>query len=608
MKNLKEIQRKRLYPVWKALLEFHPQKELTTDQCMSKVILYILEWVRGKLGDACPEEIASVPAKEDYRRFDFRAQKPLKYREPLELRILFWNENWTLRLVEENEGFPGEFIVNLSFKRQEDSVLFAMKTECRQSLDAPTASAYRPGYIRDLLNDPDFFMTEPGLSEKYRLSYDPIEVSGKSRNDIDGFCREFVKAPGRNMPILFYPEPQNEEDEEKLRSVSAKLMGYFYVAVIRGSVRKLFCENMPMESEVYKEVLEAGNALLHTDNGASEEEEFEKRAELFPLTDEFETLIVNYRYIEPLTRDCDFRDIIFNADLWGEYMRDVIRSAESGEDREAYIGELLRQNTDQEERIAQVQTEKGEMSEEIGKLRKELAQKDKSILNMQRDLDRYERKNQKLTEDKAQQEEKAETEKQDMQDRLDNSADLLTQVQRQGALIAKSFSLLEGRDEREKLVRWIRFFYEDELILHERAEKSILDDKAKNRDWEDICKGIHFVAGFTRLMRIDGMTPEKANRLAGKTFDFDRNNFEITNSMSKETRDRYLSDYQVDLREYHPGDPDPRYGAMELEYHLQRADRGIVPKYRIYFLYDGGLKKSVIGYMPDHLRTFKYNG
>ena len=150
---------------------------------------------------------------------------------------------------------------------------------------------------------------------------------------------------------------------------------------------------------------------------------------------------------------------------------------------------------------------------------------------------------------------------------------------------------------RDDILCWIEESYCGEnghLILHDLAKESFRDDNT-NRDFKRICLMFHYLNGFTRFMN-EGNGPEAANELAVEYDVFD-NHFMVTRSGRATGALRDFKDYYlIDISQFDPNKKD-----VLMDLHVKKGkglDSGSI---RIYFYYDSEIRKSIIGFFPNHL-------
>lgn len=599
------VEKRTLYTTYGVKLELHPQNGMSAEECCNKAILYVISWVKEKIAEDIPSELAGYPGVDGYRDWSFQKTDSININIPVELRTFYWDKTWAMRFVESQEDFPGDFISDISIGCTDDTVLMSIRTECRQKDGAKRARAYRPAYISDIAKDKDIVITEQGIPDKFRISYDPICVNGKSNGELDELFNGFINNPDRIMEVVFYPEPENEEDKALLKRLTETLMGYFYVVIIEGSVRKFFCNFMDFPP--YMNDLEERKAVIHRCMFEPEKEGDKRLASIggiFEVNESIEEELQKVKRTEPLKRSYDFSGVRFINELRNEYSEDRINKArESGSDQEL-INALEESNQGLKDQVQQLVSELDETKAEANNLRKDNKKKEEALLEEERQRRKIEKELGNTVDGSERESKQAEENIGLLEKKLKIYEDIAVLADGYVRQMIDSLSVFEGADDASKYINWVEHFYKDTIILHERAKKSIIDDKTPNRDWKFICMATHYIAGFTDAMN-KGANPEEANNRAAMLYDPGKNGYQATRAVSNATKDRYMKDYEIDISKYHDGLDDETKAI--LEYHI--ADhQEYYNMFRIYFCYDKKLKKSIIGYMPGHLHTASHDG
>lgn len=465
-RELLTMQSHKRYTVYQALLEIHPQNGLTVDGCLQKALLYILKWMKDKVGapeDTWPEGLKGIPNVDEWKDYEVSEDSPvsnINIKEPVRVRTLYWDNCWTMRFNESNSGFNGVFENNISLTKEDSTLVLAISTECRQVADATQkAMALRPGYVSKMIMDDDLYLTEK-LSDgpadgilKLPLIEEAIAVSGNGA-DAEKLYR-FIANPMRNFPLIFIPRPENEEGVTLANSLYHDgndgvdhhgVLGYYCTVYLDGDKwnKFLFCteENRAVRQWI-KDVVEEGRAVMIAPwNGTEGTFRYyqwdedggyifwnERSApEDCPVFDE--DTVENIKKLklsqEPVDRRCNFGSYRFNRDLWNEWNQERIEQAQNADNNEELIAGQIR------------------MIEEAGKQNKVLVEK---LNNAERISEKLRADNQQLRKDLNDAKKQISDEKEtaykvtekDYNDRLDILRDHLNKSGKNAAVLLPSF-------------------------------------------------------------------------------------------------------------------------------------------------------------------------
>ncbi len=601
----RHVERRMIYTTYGIRLEIHPKNGLAVEECQKKAALYIIKWVKDKIGEGIPHSLQAFPEVDDYRSFDIEKAGAISIVTPVELSAFYWNGTWAMRFVESQEEFPGDFVTDISLERTEDTVRFSIRTQCRQSVNKAHAKSYRPAFMSRMVEDEDIVLTEEGIPDKYPVSFEPIRVNGKSNSELNEMYEGLVNVPGRLLAVAFYPEPVDDEGRELAGQIAKTLMGYAYVVIIEGSLRKFFCNILRYPP--YIEELENNKTVLHNELIESEDEDLPPvtwTSGSFEVDENLEERLRKVKWVEPINWVYDFSCVPFLDKLQSEYGEArIARARESGSEQE--IMAALEENNDLlKTQLGQLTVELDETKGREDNLKKQLRNTQNALDNQYRELEKTRRKLESVVEGSEKETKQNEDNIGQLKRKLKNLENIADIASASAMRMVDSLSVFEGADDAHKYIKWIDHFYADTLILHERARKAIESDKIQGRDWKVICEATHFVSGFTSAMN-NGAGVDEANETAAQLYDIGNNGYRVTRALSGETKIRYAADYQIDISEYHKGIDDET--TAELSFHL--ADHQEYHNmFRIYFCYDAKLKKSIIGYMPGHLPTASFNG
>ena len=108
---------------------------------------------------------------------------------------------------------------------------------------------------------------------------------------------------------------------------------------------------------------------------------------------------------------------------------------------------------------------------------------------------------------------------------------------------------------------------------------------------------IHYLSGYTKY-RNDGGNP--SDNSPARDYDPDNYGFACTPSSSGAggSKNIYSSEYSINISKF-----DDEKDEVILDMHIAKGKGRGEDMIRIYFYYDPQIEKSIVGYMPDHLKT-----
>lgn len=418
-RELLSVQSYKRYPVYQALLEIHPEGEFTVDGCMSKSALYIFRWIKEKTNveeDRWPEGLKNLPDISEWKDYPVDENSVIfcaDHNEPVRIRTLFWDNCLSIRFVENNSNFDGEFINNISLTRESDSVVLAIRTECRQlASSTQRAAALRPGYVSKIMMDDDMYLTEKlstvsgNIGFEIRLTKELLPVSGNSSEAAELY--KVMIDPLRNLPLLIIPEPADEEQKNSASLIYRDegtdhhgVLGYYTAIYFKGGKWNKFIFSSDENQDIKRwieSVIEDGRALLIApwdgSNGSFRFYTWDSEDEGGYVTwnndtpvDEcpkFDRDLVNrinkLKFSEePLTRTCNFGNYRFNRELWSQFNENRIREAGESHNDEELIKSLEKKNES-------VEKDKRDLAEQVKSLRQmnEELREDRRRLNREK--------------------------------------------------------------------------------------------------------------------------------------------------------------------------------------------------------------------------------
>ena len=592
----------RQYNTYQALLEVFPKETLSVNACFSKTILYIMRWFRGRLRESTYEEYPEIAfLKEDYplpeNYADFRIENAgningLDFID-LETAYLPEKEAWLVCLTEPDNGNDKKDIQGRTFTteimvyKQEKSVVLGVRESCREpKSNTIDATVYRPGFIRDMFFDPDLILGEYGLKKEYAFGIKPILLNGKSGEACEMLMENLISSGSRQMPVLFIPETYYLANEEEVDHKTRSLLGFAHIVVWQNTCRKLFAQ--VMQNEEFADVAEEGKMIFYRTNYMQE-----YPVEYFdPNSEEILEQIKLKAQREPLRKNTDYRGFAFKPSWWEVSKTNRQDLSSDAEIKEAYESEISRLN----QRIRDFERDNSALQSKINELNSENDKMDAEILSSFNDLTR---KNALIEEQRAEIKELKDKNNEQKKDLARYSLAISSLQESEKERYEPIIHMAPlGKDKKEDILKWIKDYYSDLLVIHAGAEKSFMDDK-RNIDWHRFCMMIHYLAGYTKYRNAGGMPLDSA---AAREYDPEESAYTVTpvSSGALGAVEIHKDKYTILINGVN-GKTEEALLDLHLKYGKGMDDNMI----RIYFHYVPELKKSVIGYMPGHLPTRK---
>lgn len=470
--------------------------------------------------------------------------------------------------------------------------MMAIRTTCREPVGSPPAKVYRLGYIRHgLMQDEDLILTEAYTDRQYQINGKPILVNGKSKKSCIHFCEKLLFNSERQFPLILVADPKlYDKHKDIIDEFAYYVTGHAHVVILGDGPNKLAYSvlNRPELGNVLKDKQLAFALIdsypdISVDNlepkyyylAGSDQDPVE-------LLDSVKDELITYHrgstynyFVAEFYSTVKVNKIMSQVGVGGDFDREAL---------EATISEQLAQ-------LASARESESNLTVELQK--------------KQRDYDSLNKKYNKALSDL----EKAGMNQSDsyseIESRLQEMSDALEAEKIRNKELSKPFTdehgallTIPATNNRDAILQWIEDSYCGEdgcLIIHDRAKDSFRRDST-NRDFRRICLMIHYLNGFTRIMN-EGNDPVTANKKAA-AFDVLNNRFEVTRSSSAEGAMRlYKDEYTIDISAF---DPDKKN--VLLDFHIKKGKGMDTDSIRIYFHYDPEIGKSIIGYMPDHLK------
>lgn len=592
----------RKYDTYQALLEIMPKKDLPVKDCFSKVILYIMRWFRNRLGDEVFDKYPDIsylrsdyPLPDNYEAFNIESVHNIEGLNFLDLETIYLAKKkaWFFRLAEPDNGQEKKDIQGRTFRtdicvyRGRNSVVLGIKESCREpEQNSEDASGYRPGFVRDIFYDRQLIVGEQGIDGKYVFATRPVRVNGKSKADCEKLYTDLIMSKNRQMPVLFVPGDFYREHKDEVDEKTVSLLGYCHVVVWNNTCRKLF--ESVMGSEELVTAAESGKLIFYrntkrqnytTDYYDGEEENVLGRIKAVALH-------------EPIRKRCDFGRYTSSPlveDLTGETAdKDAETVAFEENRRRTEIKDLRQKVGDYERDNDRLQRENDRLTAENKRLSKDNTKISSDFSKKDNEISELNIKNKELAEEAERlRGVLAEKEKQ-------INAQLREERERTLPLLKMPAS---DKVKKDSILSWIKECYSEELIIHKNAEKSFNADN-RNIDWHKFCMMIHFLAGYTKHRNSGGVAIDAA---AAREYDPEEASFMVEpTGTGQGATEIYKDKYTIAVKGV-----DGKQKNVLMDLHIKSGKGNDVNMIRIYFYYSTELKKSIIGYMPDHLPTRK---
>ena len=602
----------RQYNTYQALFDAYPEGEMSVDECFSKIILYIMKWFKDRIGEESLSSVPEVsflntdyPDPDKYKSFDITGVSDINALSVIDVKTAYMEKKnaWVFQLVEPDNGNEKRdihgrvFTTNICVYKKDRYVVFGAKTSCKEPVtNTQDADVYRPGFIRTISKDPDIELSEAGVPYEYRFKKEPTLLNGKSSTECNAMYEGLIANPCRQLPILFVPEEiyfgENEDGslKEKIDGKTVSLLGFCHVIVWTRSNQKLF--GQVMNSQELVEVSSEGQMIIYRSNPGNS---LELEPSYFEADDEDKYTVIDsvLKKTDPLRRTYNFREYDLVADHWDtEKVLQLITSGNIDDSEEMRLvkadRDRLKADIENFKRDSQeVQQRNNELQQTINDLEK---QRDAALVDAgrkQKESDKYKR------------EYKTEKDKRKSADNrcyiLERTVNGANDFAREKFLPLLHFPRFEI-GAKEEILAWIEEYYSDSIIIHENARKSFMKDN-RNIDWRLFCMMIHYLSGYTKY-RNDGGNP--SDNSPARDYDPDNYGFACTPSSSGAggSKNIYSSEYSINISKF-----DDEKDEVILDMHIAKGKGRGEDMIRIYFYYDPQIEKSIVGYMPDHLKT-----
>ncbi len=584
------------YFTYQAFLEIHPAGDISADLCFVKTILYIMRWFRNRLGDEVFEKYPdtvflkdSFPEPENYKDFNLEESKNIYGFSFIDFEAVYTNKKsvWLVRLTEPDNGNERKDIYGRNFTTEifvyllPESVALGIRESCREpDTNLEDASGYRPGFVRDMFFDKDLIITEFGLDKRYAFMKKPVIINGKSGEACDKVYQELIDSENRQMPILFVPGDFYKKNTEEVEKKTQSLLGFAHVVVWENTPAKLFSQTM--KSEELNDVAGEGQLIFYR---STKGKDFPSDYYESDTEDLLESIKLRAQK-EPCRKNFGFSTFNFKPSWW-----EITKADETEENQisveeisSAYEKEIARLNI----QLNDLRTDNDSLQRKNNSLETENKDLDKRLTKLFSDVYKYNEENSDLKgRISGLEEDIRRLEATKIQEDMLWKSKLSSEKERYLPVLNLP---TVSKDKKDDLIAWIEKYYSDVIELHPDAIKSLKNDN-RNIDWHKLCMMIHYLSGYTRYRNGGGVA---INLSAAREYDPEESGYkaEPTGSGQGSTeihRDKYTitvngKDVLMD---------------MHIKYGKGRDDNMI----RIYFYYDSESKKSIIGYLPDHLPT-----
>ena len=586
----------RQYNTYQALLEIHPKRDMKADAIYAKTILYIMRWFRNRLGEEAflnNPEIAFLkeqyPEPEDYENFRPEEVSNIHGFNFVDFETAFMKKKqvWLVSLIEPDNGQERKdiqgrtFTTEISVYKKERSVVLGIKESCREpEKNTEDAFGYRPGFVRDIFYDEELLVSEQGIGKDYAFSREAFKLNGRSGEACRKLYEGLIVSRERQMPVLFVPEEYYKKYTEEVDRKTASLLGYCHVIVLENGCRKLF--EQLMDNPEFVEVAEEGQLIFYRNNYLQEYPSAYFEDDSRDLLDRIKTIAQH----EPLRKYCDFREYSFKSEWEGIPEKGDTESEEIEQLRDRYEAELtqLRKKIDDRERdndllqrrFDSLESENKRLDKEIGKNLSQITRNISDLNDAIRERDRIRDDLRRVREEFMR------------QDMIFKGTIRETKEIYQPLLHLPAY----GREGKEEILRWIKEYYSDLLVVHPGAEKAFCSDK-RNIDWHRFCMMIHYIAGYTKHRNNGdpGIDPATA-----REYDAEDSGYKIEPAGSGQGALEFHKDrYTISVKE------NGKTQNVLLDLHLKYGKGMDDNMIRIYFHYSPAEKKSILGYMPGHL-------
>lgn len=587
----------RQYNTYQSLLEI---KSKNGNEIWGKVILYIMRWFKKRLDRDNVKNLEELqfldvdyPEPEEYEGFDVSKVSDINTLSFVDVITAYVESRsgWLFRIIEldnnnDNMNVQGRsFTTQICVYRKEKSVVLGICISCREPWNnTEDPAVYRPGFVRDMFFDDDLYISEEGFDLEYAFGKSPYILNGKAFADCERLYASVVNNINRQMPILFVPGEFYEKNKEAVDKKTVSLLAYCHIVVWENGARKFF-EQCMGNTELFK-IAEAGKIVLYRGKkGLDNQYDYTVYdVEEEGILDEIKIRAQK----EPLRKQYDYKEYSFKAP-WTEkgYKSDddvdlkIIKEMEAELGHcQTYIYNLENDNDSLQRKIDALEDDRTKLNKQLAKLNADNERSDISLNEKELEI-RQLRENEN-----------------DLAKQLKMLESKIIAVERTEQEKYLPLINLPSADikDRAEICEWIDTYYSDLLLLHPAARQSMIKCK-RNINVRTLCMMLHYLAGYT-IHRNNG--GNAIDSQAARDYDPDKAAYmvEPCSSGAGGSANIYEDEYIIDISAFNSGEKN-----VVMDLHIVQGKGRDSDMIRIYFYYDKTIKKSIIGYMPDHLKT-----
>ena len=567
--------------------------------------LAALDWLRDRLGENAPAELANLPEPADYRQAEdgsiFRSFN-LNMGFTAEVASMVDHDIWTMRVVEPDldydtetgehrQAVPGRVLdTGIAFRIVSGQLECGIQTLVSEPVGTEEpAGVCCPRLVRTLMDHPDFGLREQVLLkgtlnrvESREQMNALVDLWQNKQNPLPCvvFTQTRTAAPKQELPSMdqlmgknplpggLFPlklndadpipvKPEASDPPYEMEPLAQRGGGYFHTYLLSDKLLKLFSKAVRKEGEpgdifVLEPAMFGGTVQHHPFKPSRS-----RRQELMDkLSADLQTYIRG--------RKLTFGGVMFMQEAKDRWKAHTKREMQNAQELSVRWEEKL-------ERVNAEWKEKMQAKEnEVVRLREQLARQQEYGDRLEREKEELRRSN--------------EEEQTALRLRTEEAEEKAAYLRRK----------LDQPKEHAKVAEWVNRYFRNRLILHPRAVDLLADKTARDINIETICDALDFLATDYWERRYRKLPSEEMNtRCAekyGRPFDI--------RPTGNTTIEFTPSQYKV---KYFPG---KRGKPVEspLDFHLAVGNdpQNLL---RIYFLHDDEKQLIVVGSLPRHLRA-----
>ncbi len=596
---------------------------------MGICILETMSWLRGRLSqhDDIPAQL-HMPEPDDYGKLDMQSLKSFHLNLGFSLDVVYSEKDrlWAFCLTEDdmgaNIGTPDErkpvpgrnFETNIAFRVVENYVEAGFQTICSEpSNTTQSCEVFRPSVVKALFNNKNV-----GLRQVLNITDKPLEITTAKEFQR---VRDAVSNPLRELPVVIITQPKAVSKVPNVPEIDLSFLSDF--------VSKSSLQNAEANRSSRLEIdYEALGVELNVPIRQTKKDEVPE-AEIAPETEQ-ETIIPDTVDADRIAKSAAAFAFVCRA---SNEMFENIRTAFQTELAKGDILIIYKDEANEVFRFSDFSDKLSQTGKAIRKglttypMRRNIEWGSVVFTSDARIMDYQNRLSEKLTIGDENALLKAETE--ELRRKLKNAEDqnrdtnaTAEEIRRRSkeitalknelenkksecAALIEKIRLLESNGDKVKPIidfykeksraaarfprdketvpDWADAEYSDTLMIHKNAVNS-LKKYPRTVNMDILCDGLYFLHGYG-LYRQGKITEETLEMFA------EEYGWEVQ-GCGKESIKMFHNDYSIPMGK----------SSKELNMHIKY---GVSPQHwiRIYFYYDEELRRVVIGFMPDHLRT-----